>query len=706
MKRFSVVAVAFGIGSMVLSVTTFPAPSFGANAQSTTTGVSKPGVSKSGVSKPGASKPGTSSASSASAATYVQLILDASGSMYAQLANGGTRIAAAKEVLATFISQLPQNPDLNVGLRIYGAVAKAGTKAACTDSKLVLPMKGIARQELANKVAATQPKGSTPIAYSLEQAALDFPTDISRKLVILVTDGIESCDGDLKKAVAAFKARGIEVDLRIVGIDLDERARKSFDGVGSFENTKTAGELAAAIGRAASGVAKPVTAKLPVMVTLTSAGKPVTTAAQVRFISVKGDASFFTALAGSYKTDLSPGVYRAEIESTESGLQNFSGLTVAVGAPNAFTFEIGSVTPVKLEVKPNPPTAGGKLTATFSGAPNKSPLDWVAISIKSMKDGEFYDSVYVKGASGSVELNVPDVDVPLELRYHVASPTGASRVIGRSATFTAKRTPVSLVGPTQAVAGSSVQVKWTGPNNQYDYVTVVKPSAPDGTFTNYQYTSQGNPVSILIPLDTGDYEFRYSNDTSRKTLARSPIKIVAASYGLDAPITIVAGAAVTVKWTGPNNKSDYITIVKKGAPVGTYLKYQYTSQGNPVTFSTPAEPGDYELRYSSEAQTPNPTLASRPITLTAATFGLVAPPTVKAGSNIPIRWTGPNNAGDYITIVKKGAPIGTYTVYFYTANGNPGTLLAPKEAGQYELRYSTEASSPNPTLFTLPIIVN
>jgi Ca-activated chloride channel homolog len=540
----------------------------------------------------------------------------------------------------------------------------------------------------------------------LEQAALDFPTDASKKLVVLVTDGIESCDGNPKKAFEAFKARGITVDLRIIGIDLDEAARKSFEGLGTFENTKTSAELAAAIGRATAGVAKPATAKLPVTVTLTSAGKPVTASAKVRFVNSAKQSTPFGANAGTYKADLAPGVYSAEVESAEGGLQTFSGLTVAVGAANAFSFEIGTIAPVKLDFKPNPPIAGGKLTATFSGAPNKSQYDWVAISVKSQPDGQYYDSVYVKGVSGSVELNVPDTDAQLELRYHAASPTGSSRVVGRSTPFSPKRTVASLDAPSQVTAGSVVKVKWTGPNNQYDYVTIVKKGTAEGTFAYYQYTSQGNPVTLKVPIDGGEYEFRYSNDTSKKTLASRPVKVVASSYSLDAPASVVAGSKVTVKWTGPNNEGDYITIVKKGAAVGSFTQYQYTSQGNPVTFVTPGEAGEYELRYSSEAKSPNPTLATRPITLTKATYGLSASATVKAGAEFQVKWTGPNNEGDYITIVKKGSPVGTYTAYVYTRNANPVTFTAPAEKGQYELRYSTEASSPNPTLFSLPITVN
>jgi len=69
-------------------------------------------------------------AATASAQTHVQLILDASGSMFAKLPDGRSRIAAAKDVLATLVGSLPEDPAINVGLRLYGAAIAAGEPGA------------------------------------------------------------------------------------------------------------------------------------------------------------------------------------------------------------------------------------------------------------------------------------------------------------------------------------------------------------------------------------------------------------------------------------------------------------------------------------------------------------------------------------------------------------------------------------------------
>lgn len=461
-------------------------------------------------------------AAGAQTTTNVQLILDASGSMLGKLPDGQTRIASAKATLTQFLGGLKADPSLNVGMRIYGAGLKAG--AQCEDSVLVTPMKGFDRAALQGQVTAATPKGATPIVYSLMQAAADFPKDSSRKVIVLVTDGEESCGGKLNDAVATFKKLGIEVDLRIIGIDLNEKARKSFEGVGTFENTRSGAELGQALGRATA-----------------------------------------TAQTGKY----------------------------------------------------------------------------------------------------------------------------------------------AVSGPKSAGAGSEIMVKWTGPNNPGDYVTIVKKGAPIGNYKDYFYTKAGNPGKLIVPLDPGEYELRYSSEKANPnpTLATAPITLTPPTYGLSAPKSVGAGSQIEVKWTGPNNPGDYVTVVEKGAPVGKYTTYFYTKAGSPGKLIVPLAAGEYELRYSSEKATPNPTLASIPLTLTTPKYGLSAPASAKPGSSIQVKWTGPNNPGDYVTIVKKGTPVGDYGNYFYTRNGNPRTLEVPKEPGSYEIRYSSENGRPNPTLSSVAIEV-
>jgi hypothetical protein len=168
--------------------------------------------------------------------------------MYEKLESGEPKIDAARTVLTDFISELPDE-ELNVGLRVYGATTGAMGSGACEDSQLSVVMQGVDKDALLGIVSTTNPKGATPIAYSLDQAGADFqglPSE-ARKVIVLVTDGEESCGGDLKAALETYRAQGIEIDLRIIGLGLEEKAAQSFEGVGTFQNALTADEFSTAL---------------------------------------------------------------------------------------------------------------------------------------------------------------------------------------------------------------------------------------------------------------------------------------------------------------------------------------------------------------------------------------------------------------------------------------------------------------------------
>ena len=159
---------------------------------------------------------------------------------------------------------------------------------------------------------------------------------------------------------------------------------------------------------------------------------------------------------------------------------------------------------------------------------------------------------------------------------------------------------------------------------------------------------------------------------------------------LTGPTKIAVGEKFEVTWQGPNRARDYVTIVRKDAPEGSYLSYGYTKDGNPLSLTAPHEPGDYELRYTNEDG--GESLARTAITVKATTATVEPPAEVAAGSKFQVRWTGPNRPQDYITIVPKGASPDLYKSYEYTKNGNPVTLAAPAEPGDYEVRYNNEAA--------------
>ncbi|MCU1382468.1 MAG: hypothetical protein JWL71_1165 [Acidobacteria bacterium] len=146
----------------------------------------------------------------------LEIILDLSGSMKLPLGKS-TRIATARRVLRDVVAKLPD--DFNVGLRVYGHRYGSRQKETCTDSELVVPIQKLNRDRLLAVVDSKQPRGETPLVYSVLQTAADLKA-AGGGSVVLITDGEESCHGDPAAAARELKASGVDINLQILGFTL------------------------------------------------------------------------------------------------------------------------------------------------------------------------------------------------------------------------------------------------------------------------------------------------------------------------------------------------------------------------------------------------------------------------------------------------------------------------------------------------------
>jgi hypothetical protein len=149
-------------------------------------------------------------------AKNLEIILDLSGSMKLPLGKS-TRIATARRVLRDVVAKIPD--DFNVGLRLYGHRYGSRQKETCTDSELVVPIQKLDRTRLLSVIDSTQPRGETPLVYSVLQTAADLKA-AGGGSVILITDGEESCRGDAAAAARELKASGVDINLQILGFTL------------------------------------------------------------------------------------------------------------------------------------------------------------------------------------------------------------------------------------------------------------------------------------------------------------------------------------------------------------------------------------------------------------------------------------------------------------------------------------------------------
>jgi Ca-activated chloride channel family protein len=169
--------------------------------------------------------------------TRILFVLDASGSMQAAWEGNLSRMDAAKNILTKLVDSLRNNQNLELALRVYGHRYPRQANN-CQDSFLEVPFGVKNHNAIINRIKEIKPVGTTPITYSLFQAAKDFPSNAGyRNIVILITDGIESCGGDPCKTSVELQKKGIFLRPFVIGLGL--KGSEILDCVGQFFNSES-----------------------------------------------------------------------------------------------------------------------------------------------------------------------------------------------------------------------------------------------------------------------------------------------------------------------------------------------------------------------------------------------------------------------------------------------------------------------------------
>ena len=178
--------------------------------------------------------------------TRILFLLDGSGSMLAEW--GPTlKINVAKRFLAQFVDSLRTDPDLELALRVYGHQYHRKYQR-CDDSKLEVPFGKDNHTQLIQKLNQVNPQGTTPLAYSLEQAADDFPEDENtRNIIIIITDGIESCEGDPCQVSLELQKQNIFLRPFIIGIGMEKSFDEQFGCMGQYFDAENIAGFRAAL---------------------------------------------------------------------------------------------------------------------------------------------------------------------------------------------------------------------------------------------------------------------------------------------------------------------------------------------------------------------------------------------------------------------------------------------------------------------------
>lgn len=174
--------------------------------------------------------------------TRILLMLDGSQSMGTGWGNS-SKIGIAKSVIKDVVDSLKEIPNVQLALRVYGHQYHYSLNN-CKDTRLEVGFRNDNYILLKSRLREIKPSGITPIAYSLEKAARDFPHDNNaRNIVIIITDGEESCSGDPCMVSRELQRKNLILKPFVIGLGYQSELKTNLDCIGAYYEANTPAEF-------------------------------------------------------------------------------------------------------------------------------------------------------------------------------------------------------------------------------------------------------------------------------------------------------------------------------------------------------------------------------------------------------------------------------------------------------------------------------
>ncbi len=599
------------------------------------------------------------------------LVLDASGSMWGQI-DGKAKITIAQEVIGELLQTLPAEQVL--GLTAYGHRRKGD----CADIETIIAPEGDQRAAIGAAVNGFKPKGKTPMTDAVIAAAEALKYTEEAATVILVSDGVETCNPDPCAAARLLEETGVNFTAHVIGFDVGSDAAAlaqmqclAEETGGTFRSAANAAEL----GEALTVVAEPVMPEPnPFLTTFNAKDGPTgPTITSGLDWSVTDAAGAILVQGGADQTpsrELLPGSYRVSVLRETDGATGERDFTVEDTAQ--------TVVLVLPELPPEPVRVRLFATDGQNGPRIGDELVWDLSGGETSISAEIAPNLDLRLVKGEYTVSVlrPADEASAEMRFGVG--TIDKTVVLALPEF---RPAATLDAPDSVPAGSLIQVRWTGPDQPNDRITVNEPSARRGVRLEVVYTREGPLLGIHAPPEPGQYELRYVLADGSKTLATRMIEVTPVEVSLGAPDALVVGAGVPIDWTGPDYPNDFIAVVEPGKKV--WITSERTAQGAPLTVRMPADPGEYELVYAFGHG--HHVVAREPISVAAVQASISAPEGLVAGQTVAVEWKGPDYQNDFVAVMPRDEE--RALTYSYTRDGSPLQLTMPPEPGEYDITY-------------------
>ncbi len=640
---------------------------------------------------------GMACAAPARAADDVVIVYDASGSMWGQI-DGTSKLEIAREVMADLVNEWDEGA--NLGLVAYGHRRKGD----CTDIETLIAPGPVDRGGFIETVNAIRPVGKTPLTAAVRQAAELLSYRDHPATVVLISDGVETCNADPCALSAELERQGVDFTAHVVGFDLQDETHAALSCIaentgGLFVPAGSADELHEALAQVKSAVeqqpvAEPEPEPEPALPEMELAGPAQVTTGAVFDVSWSDpvDARDMVGIVAMGADEGTRGAYLRVGGDTE-------GKLTAPAEPGLYelryilneggkTLATATIEVVETQVEVTGPataTTGTAVAVSWSDPVN--PRDMVGIVAMGADEGTRGSYLRVGGDTEG-KLTAPAEPGLYELRY-ILNEGGKTLA---TATIEVVETQVEVTGPATATTGAAVAVSWSDPVNPRDMVGIVAMGADEGTRGSYLRVGGDTEGKLTAPAEPGLYELRYILNEGGKTLATAMIEVVTAEIGISGPGTVRAGTDVDISWSSTVNPRDMVGIVAMGADEGTRGSYFRIGDKTDGRLKAPTEPGLYEIRYILNEG--GKTLASASLEVVAEDApldtgaGLSAPATAQPGETITVTWTGGSDSDDQrISLARKDQAVFGWIAVFPIGDETSMNVAMPEQPGLYEIRF-------------------
>ncbi len=538
----------------------------------------------------------TLSAEPTSPSSHVRIVVfDASGSMWAQLEDGQSRIEIARDVMQRFDET--RDVEVPIGVVSYGH----SRRGDCEDIETVLPIGQHERGEVEAVISALNPRGMTPLTDSMAKARELIPVTAESADIILVTDGLENCGGDPCALATELAEEGIGIRAHVVGFALEEEAVMTLSCVpektgGQLFVTQTGDELADAL----SVIVEEETSKLLLGARIADTEELLDEVTWTITDVESEQARSFDDQDGFFELKTDAGKYLVQARFDERSAEQMINLDRNQTKEVVIDIEAREREILVQIEAPEQVPANSEFEFNVTDA--DSDRDY-ALFVPEDTDEEV--SRYARRANrlegdGVYSRRTPGEPGAYELRYYLGEDHTLALVVPIEVTDV----EVSISAPSEVVIHTHFELEVSEP--AYGHIVIVDADKPeDHVVSRYQRrqnsVSGDTEVTRRSPGHPGEYEIRYHAREDRRLLASTPITVIDTVADLTAPETVETESEVEIVVEG--GVSGHLVIVRADRPdddiVSRYHRIRNSVDGDDglITRRAPEEPGAYEIRY-------------------------------------------------------------------------------------------------------------